>query len=244
VAPHPQTFWLEELDRVDVFSQWVFEQAKPHLGGSILEVGCGHGTYTKRLAATGERVVALDIDDRFVTAARQATRDLPNVEVRRADATMEVFREQFDSILMLDVLEHIADDGAILRKLLEALRPGGSLILKVPAFEWLFGSMDVAVGHCRRYSKAKLAHTLVDAGFQPPQIWHFNAAAIPGWWLNGVVFRRVVPPQTHLSWFGRILPVVKAVDRLASAYVGLSLFAVAHKPLVGAPPIGSLVEKS
>ena len=227
VNPNSQASWLEGLDFAGVYSDWVFEQTKPYLGPSILEIGCGRGTYTTRLAQAATRVVAIDIDEGFVKATRGATSALSNVEVRQADVSREPFDEKFDTVFMLDVLEHIAEDRALLAKLARTLRPGGRLVVKVPAFNWLFGPLDQAVGHRRRYSRAALSRDLVASGFGPPDIWYFNAAAIPGWWLNGVVLRRTMAPSTQISLFERVLPLVKAVDRFARPFAGLSLFGVA-----------------
>jgi SAM-dependent methyltransferase len=226
---NPQVSWLRELDRAEAYADWVFEQARPHLGRRVLEVGCGRGTYTRRLARSVESVVALDIDQDFASAAHEATRALANVEIRRADINRESFVDEFDTVLMLDVLEHIADDAALLKKLGRALRPGGHLVVKVPAFTWLYGAVDRSVGHRRRYSRGTLSRDLVAAGFAAPTIWHFNAAAIPGWWLNTVLLKREEAPPAQLSAFVRLLPLVKAIDRAARPFVGLSLFAVAAR---------------
>ncbi|MGC4094734.1 MAG: class I SAM-dependent methyltransferase [Polyangiaceae bacterium] len=225
----PQSFWLEQLERGSRYSNWVFGEAKPYLGASILEVGCGCGTYTTHFAKLAQRVVALDIDQDFVAAAKLVTSGMANVEVRCADATKEHFEQGFDSAVMLDVLEHIEGEQEMLAKLRDVLKPGGHIVVKVPAFSWLFGAMDRAVGHHRRYTRSTLAKALTDAGFQDPKTWYFNAASIPGWWLNGVVLRRETPPSGQLSLFDRLLPVIRSVDRLAKPFVGLSIFGVARR---------------
>lgn len=225
----PQALWLEELERSGAFTNYVFEHVKPHLGGSVLEVACGRGTYTRLLAKSAQRVVAVDIDESFVAEARAGTSSLGNVEIRCADVTAENYEEEFDTIVMLDILEHISDDRALLRKLARALRPSGRIVAKVPAFQSLFGAVDHAAGHCRRYSRDDLAKSLVECGFRSPDIWYFNAASIPGWWLNGIVLRRANPPATQLSLFGRLMPFVRTIDRLSRPWLGLSLFAVAER---------------
>jgi hypothetical protein len=103
-------------------------------------------------------------------------------------------------------------------------------VLKVPAFEWLYGTMDRALGHHRRYSRELLSRRLLDCGFRSPRVWYFNAASIPGWWLNGAFLRRTIPPASQLSAFETLLPLLKGLDRVTSRWAGLSLFAVAEKP--------------
>lgn len=225
----PQAFWLENLEGAGAYVDWVFDETRPYLGGRVLEVGCGTGTYTAMLGALGGEVVAMDIDDDFVRAARGATAHMPNVQVRRGDVTREQWDSGFDTILMFDVLEHLEDDDTMLRKLHAALRPGGRLILKVPAFSWLLGTLDTAVGHHRRYEKASLVRLLEHTGFHDAHAWYFNAVALPGWWLNGKVLGRTTPPAGQLKLMNRLVPLMRAVDRLARPVVGLSLFAVAER---------------
>jgi SAM-dependent methyltransferase len=226
----PQSFWLERLDRAGAYIDWVFEEARPHLGSSILEVGCGTGTYTTLFGRTGARVLAMDLEDAFVQAARSTTSAMPNVEVRQGDVTTAVWDRDFDTVVMLDVLEHLDDDRAMLQRLHHAMRPGGRILLKVPAFAWLHGSLDDAVGHRRRYDRRTLERVLEQAGFSAARTWYFNALAIPGWWLNGSVLRRPTPPAAQLELLDRLVPIFRAVDRVTRPVVGLSLFGVAQKP--------------
>jgi SAM-dependent methyltransferase len=226
----PQAFWLENLDGADRYVDWVFDETRPYLGRHILEIGCGTGTYTAMLGATGARVVAMDLDEEFVRAARAATAHLGNVEVRQGDVTLQRWETGFDTIVMFDVLEHLRDDTAMLQGLRDALRPGGRLILKVPAFRWLHGSLDEAVGHYRRYNRRSLGALLSDVGFARSNAWYFNAVAVPGWWLNGRLLRRATPPAGQLKLMNRLVPVMRAVDKVTRPVVGLSLFAVAERP--------------
>lgn len=225
----PQAFWLEHLDGAGAYVDWVFEEARPHLGQRILEVGCGTGTYTAMLGGLGAHVLALDIDERFVSAAQKVVAHFPNVEVRQGDITQGSWKGGFDTVVMFDVLEHLSDDAGMLRQLATALRPGGRLILKVPAFAWLHGTMDAAVGHYRRYEKQALADLLRQSGFADPKTWYFNAVALPGWWLNGKLLGRATPPAGQLALMDRLVPLMRAVDRVARPLVGLSLFAVAER---------------
>lgn len=226
---NPMPEWLEELARVDGFAGWVFDELRPYVRGKVLEVGCGRGTYTRALAKAASSVISMDLDDATVETARRATLDLPNVTVLEGDATVETPGDEFDTIVLLDVLEHIEHDRAFLRKLASKLSPDGRLIVKVPAYRWLYGAVDSAVGHHRRYTRTSLGETLADGGFRARDLWYFNAAAIPGWWLNSVVLRRETPSSAQLSLFSRVLPLAKTLDRVLRPIAGLSVFAVAEK---------------
>lgn len=226
----PQAFWLKNLGHANGYNRWVFEQTNAHLGRKVLEVGCGTGTFTSLLAASGRHVVALDIEPDFVAETRRATADMPNVEARVGDIMTEALPAEFDSIFMLDVLEHIEDDLKILQMLKSSLISGGQIVLKVPAFPSLYGPMDQSIGHFRRYSKRSLEQVLLKAGFASSQFWYFNCAGMLGWWLNGKLLQRQTPPASQVELFERVLPLVRAVDFFARPFAGLSIFAVARAP--------------
>jgi len=229
IPPSPQAFWLERLGAADRFSEWVMEQIAPYVAGSVLEIGCGMGTYTCLLARRAERVTAIDIEAEFVAEVVARTAGLSNVECRQADATQDELPAQFDCVVMLDVLEHLPDDGAMLRRLYGLLRPGGRLILKVPAHAWLFNPLDTAVGHYRRYGRGQLRRVIQASGFIKPKLWLFNRAGIAGWWLNGTILRRSRPPGGQVAGFDRMIPVLRRLERWAPLPVGLSYIAISTK---------------
>ena len=223
-----QEQWLARLKAADAYNGWIFGQIEAHLGAEVLEVGCGAGAFTARLAARARHVHAIDIDAASVTAVRRAV-DLPNVEVEQADITRTNWTGRFDTIVMLDVLEHLEDDVAMATRLHQALTPGGRLVVKVPAMPSLYGAQDRAVGHYRRYTARGLEEALA-AGFADIQRWHFNVAGVAAWWLNGRLLRRAGPPSAQISIFETLVPVLRGLDVLTRFGVGLSLFAVAVKP--------------
>jgi 2-polyprenyl-3-methyl-5-hydroxy-6-metoxy-1,4-benzoquinol methylase len=224
-----QAFWLAHLGAADRFTSWVISEIRPYLGRAILEVGCGTGTFTRCLARDAERVLALDIDPRFAAEARTAMAHAAHVRVECADATVTPLARDFDTVVLLDVLEHIADDIGFLRKLRDALRPGGRIVIKVPAIPRLFCRMDAAIGHHRRYSRSTLAHALAAVGFVLDVCKPFNAAAIAGWWLNGKVLKRTMPPAEQVGAFNRLVPVLSRAERLLRTPFGLSLIAAARR---------------
>ncbi|MGF1500168.1 MAG: class I SAM-dependent methyltransferase, partial [Elainellaceae cyanobacterium] len=176
-----QTFWLENLKFASHYNQWIFSQIQPYLGAEVLEVGCGNGNFSVLIAPQCDRLVALDLDKDYVQQTRMRLRGNHRVEVLMADATQFNCDRSFDTIVMLDVLEHIEDDVGTLCTLSRLLKPGGRLVLKVPALEALYSPMDRAIGHYRRYRKATLKAAFEAAGLQASQVWYFNLAGIPGW---------------------------------------------------------------
>jgi SAM-dependent methyltransferase len=134
----------------------------------------------------------------------------------------------YDSVVCLNVLEHVEDDRLAVRNMRDALAPDGRLILLVPAHPGLFCALDEDVGHYRRYSQDQLRQVLDDAGMQVERLFPFNFWGLFGWWLNGVVLRRRRLPGEQLSLFGRLSPLLILAERLLRPPVGLSFIAVAR----------------
>lgn len=225
----PQAEWLDHLTDAGNYNRWIFDVIRPHLRGRVLEVGCGTGTFSILMAGVAEHLTAMDLDPGFVTRAQQRLASVSNAVALQGDATRSLPEDAFDTVVMLDVLEHIEDDRAMLEALAARLTPGGRIVLKVPAIQALHNSMDRAVGHHRRYSKAGLEQAARRAGLIPHAVRPFNAAGIPGWWWNGVR-NKTVAPAAQIGGFDRVVPVLAALERALPIPVGLSWIAAFSKP--------------
>lgn len=226
MGANAQTFWLEHLKLASSYNRWIFGQIRPHLGAEVLEVGCGNGNFSVLLAKHCDRLTALDLSRAYVEMTQARLKGCSHVEVLQADATALGQTRRFNSIVMLDVLEHIEDDIATLHKLSQRLKPGGRLIIKVPALPSLYSPMDAAIGHYRRYHKLSLRRAFGQAGIPLSKIWYFNLAGIPGWWLNGKVLKRSTPPAGQVGLFDKVVPALEAFENAVPVPVGLSLFAI------------------
>ncbi len=217
------------LDRCDA---WLFEEMEPSIGARVLEVGCGHGNLTAHLLSR-DLVVGLDISAESIAIFRQRFAAHPHVHAVAQDITsaevLELARFEFDTAIALNVLEHIAAEEVALGNLARLLPPGGRVIVIVPALPGLFGTMDQSIGHQRRYTAATLGRSLEQAGFSIQRLRYYNLPGIVGWWLNGRLLRRQVPPKGQLRLFNRLVPLVRAVERRIHAPIGLSLMAVAQR---------------
>jgi SAM-dependent methyltransferase len=133
-----------------------------------------------------------------------------------------------DTILCFNVLEHVEDDRGALRRLHAALAPGGRLLLLVPAHQRLYGAIDRAIDHYRRYDAAGLAATLEEAGFRVEHTQYFNRLGVLGWYLNSVLLRRTKVPGLQLRLQNVLVPFLRAEAALPLPF-GLSLIAVARR---------------
>src|SRR5262249_36053402 len=153
---------------------------KPFLGRRILEAGLGLGTFTARLSERADSFVGVDVDQGFVEAARRRFSGRPRLEFFQADLEAgppAAFGGRgFDTAVCMNVLEHIRDDAATLKTLYSLLEPGGRLVLTVPQYPWLYGSLDRSLGHYRRYDRRALERLLREAGFRVEHQGSFNLA--------------------------------------------------------------------
>ncbi|MDQ3045523.1 MAG: class I SAM-dependent methyltransferase, partial [Chloroflexota bacterium] len=137
----------------------------------------------------------------------------------------------FDAVVAVNVLEHVEDDTAFLRAAYDALLPGGALLLFVPALPNLFGTLDTAFGHHRRYSKSTLKDRITAAGFEDYSLRYVNGPGTLVWLLAGRVFRRKTLYEHGARFYDRwIMPVITRVERNWEPPVGQSILVVAHKP--------------
>jgi SAM-dependent methyltransferase len=222
---------LEQLAAAPRYNRWMFDRLRPWVGRRVLEVGSGIGNLSEFLLDR-ERVVLTDTRPEYLDRLRARFAAYPNVAITRLylpDEHRALDGQQFDTIICLNVLEHIADDRASLRAMRSLLGPGGHLVLLVPALPALYGTMDEALGHHRRYTQAELRAAFSEAGLRPVHIEYFNLAGIPGWWLAGRVLRRRLIPAGSLALFEALVPLFR-LERFLPWRIGQSLIAIGEAP--------------
>ena len=219
---------LQRMAGADRYNAWLLERAIPHLGRRVLDAGAGIGTFTEHVAR-GREVVAVEPDGAAAALLRRRFAGRPEVSVVEADATEldSVVLGTFDSVLCLNVLEHIADDAAALARFGTLLRRGGAVLLLVPAHPLLFGEIDRVVGHERRYTKTRLSAVLRSAGLQVEELRHVNPVGAVGWFAAARVLRRAEVPGGPLRLYDHLVPAFRLLDALRLPF-GLSLWAVAR----------------
>ncbi|NUQ37125.1 MAG: class I SAM-dependent methyltransferase [Caldilineales bacterium] len=228
---------LRRMATVARYNDWIFSEIAPHLGQRVLEVGCGIGNMTDYLLDR-QVVVGLDLLPASVELTRRRHAEHAQVQVLLGDITDAALQPYlqlcaFDTVICLNVLEHIGDDRTALRYMYEALQPGGHLALFVPAGAYMFGTLDVALGHHRRYDLPNLRRRVSEAGFAIERLGYLNLAGIPGWWLNSRVLKRDLLPAGQLAWFNRLAPLFirgeRLLRRLWDAPAGQSLICIAQR---------------
>jgi glycosyltransferase involved in cell wall biosynthesis len=224
---------LQSMRNARRYNLWVFSHLAPHLGDRILEAGAGIGNITAHLVDR-QFVLAVDDDPRYVERLAAIFDDNPNIIVERADLASPstvtgLAQHGFDTVLCINVLEHIEPDVEVLRGFHELLAPGGRAIILVPAGRWLYGEMDRGLGHHRRYVRNELCDKMTEAGFEVERVFGINRLSPPFWFFNGRVLRRRAVPDLQVRIFDRLGPLMRLVE-LIRPLPPLSMIAVGRRP--------------
>ena len=213
------------------YNRWQYDRVAPYLGRRVCEVGSGIGNMSALfLDGAPELLVLTDTDPYYREALEQRFADRREVVVKEltlpddtAGARFQEFR--LDTVVALNVIEHIAEDVEALRCIRNMLRPPGRAVVLVPALERLFGSLDSALGHQRRYTRRSIAERMRQAGFRVERLFYFNVVGTLGWWLNARL--RGVPriPLAQLRNFDRLVPMLRIEDLIRLPF-GQSVIAV------------------
>jgi SAM-dependent methyltransferase len=220
---------VEQMDRV---TAWIAEKVLADVGQRVIEVGSGRGTFTS-LLLDRERVVAVEPNTEYNEKLHTLQTRNGELKIVNADFTDPACRdlksEKCDTVICLNVLEHIADDCTALDNMNEVLIPGGKALLLVPALRSLYGTLDVFLYHHRRYERDELRDKLRNSGFRIEQLTYFNLFGMLGWWLNSKVMRRKILPSGQLTLYNKLVPVFRKIEESIGPPIGQSLWAVAVK---------------
>jgi SAM-dependent methyltransferase len=180
-----------------------------------------------------ELYIGTDTSITSVDHVKEQFGDCDNVISFVTDVTQDDFVElrtyAIDTVFSLNVFEHISDHSRAMRNVHTVLNDNGVFILVVPAHEWLYGSIDRAIGHYRRYSKNSLIALLEETGFTCQMVKYVNAAGALGWFLNGRLFKKKTPPSGQLRYFNLVVPALKNIERTLTMPLGISLLVVCSK---------------
>jgi len=174
------------------------------------------GNLTRQLLPGRKRYVATDIDREHLERLSNRLSHRPHLQIAELNAAVSEnhapFQGQMDTVICLNVLEHIEDDLEALRNIRCMLQDGGRAVILVPSGQSIFNSLDEELGHFRRYSEDQLRERMAAAGFDVETVLHFNRASRPGWWLNGTILKRRTISRLQLRNFDRMVWLLRRVD--------------------------------
>lgn len=224
---------LEIMAQAKNYRDWMYRRIAPFVGRRVLEVGAGIGNFTQ-LLLDRELVVPTDISR--ICLARLEERLGPRLSAapklldlgHPSDEDWAAYR--FDTIICMNVLEHVEDDGRALGFMHSVLAPGGRAVILVPAFMFLHGTIDRAIGHYRRYTRKTLLPPMRAAGFEIESAFYMNVIGMAGWFWNNRIRKIEEEDSSQIGLFDNyIAPWAERVERLLPPPFGLSLIAVGRK---------------
>jgi glycosyltransferase involved in cell wall biosynthesis len=221
---------LERLNRAPRFTSWMADVIRPYIGNRVLEVGAGTGNMSAHLMPRSI-YWATDVNPHYLDylVTLQATRPYMRVAYTNAiDRESFPTGQAFDTVVCLNVVEHIADDVAALRNIWNSLSDGGCAIILVPCGPSLYGTLDEVLGHFRRYTKASLVNVCEEAGFRVDRVLKFNRPGVPAWWLNARILRKRTFALGQIRMLNFLTPIFRIVDPMLPL-PSLSLIAILRK---------------
>jgi SAM-dependent methyltransferase len=223
---------LESLGSSAPIARWMLSPFDGAIGDRVLEAGCGIGNLTPLLLRS-DRLIAVDIEPSYIERLAQRYGQLDHFTVIHASledpslfASLE--QERLDTVVCINVLEHLDRPEAAVAGFYQILTPEGRLLVLVPAHDWLYSAMDEAIEHRQRFDEERLRKLLEGGGFKIERIAQFNRLGVLGW-----LFNRWIGKTSISRWqafaFRLLIPVARIVER-ARRLPGLSLIAIASKP--------------
>jgi 2-polyprenyl-3-methyl-5-hydroxy-6-metoxy-1,4-benzoquinol methylase len=221
---------LSTLEEADNYAEWIYGLIRPHLGAEVLEIGAGHGELTERLQREAH-VTATDLSKRCVDALGERFDGNEKVEVLQGDvAALATGGRRFDSVVLINVLEHIDDDANALADLRELLKPGGTLCVFVPAFEGLYSDFDRRIGHRRRYRRSQLVSTFDRAGLGVLDARYVNTVGAVAWWMFARQLGQVPTQRWSVNVYDRFaVPIIRNFEAGREPRFGQSLLCIGQR---------------
>jgi 2-polyprenyl-3-methyl-5-hydroxy-6-metoxy-1,4-benzoquinol methylase len=222
---------LEILTEAKNYNRWIADNFYPYIKAPLLEFGAGIGNISELLSSYTPLCLT-DTDARMLAHLKNKFSHINDVSVNFLDITQpppEDLVGSFQTVIGINVLEHVEDDEKALFHLGNVLKPSGRLLLLVPAKKWAYTDLDRQLGHFRRYEKKELGEKLAKASFQIEKLYFFNIVGLMSWMIRDKIQRSGGLRPYQVSSFDTIVPILKRIESKVSMPIGISLIAIAQK---------------
>ena len=222
-----------QMENAPNYNKWLNELVKPFIGNRVLEIGPGTGTMSRKVIEDVDLLVGIEPNQYCADALLNTLKDnhrftLINKSIE--DCDYQSLKEyQFDTILCMNVLEHIDNDGALLLLIENILEPGGRAVLLVPAFPQVYGPIDKAVGHFRRYTKSSIKEVIGKTSLKIENLFYSNFFGLLGWFFNARIRHSTSQNDFQIQLFNKIVPLISCIEKRVGCPIGLSLISVSRK---------------
>ena len=225
---------LETMQGARRYAAHLFELFRPYVGRRVLEVGCGIGTMSERLAGMADHVLGIEPNPSCAVQVREHMQSEPKFSLRECLLEecdpVELSSHRFDTVFCVNVLEHIEDDAAALATFTRVVQPGGHVLIWVPAMPAAYGPLDAELGHHRRYTKRSLSQAFTRAQLEIVSLRYTNPIGLVGWMYNAHLGKSTTHSPLQIKLFETLVaPWALPLDRLIPPPVGLSLVAVGRR---------------
>lgn len=217
---------------IDNYLRWNISLFPIENNKRILELGCGLGAYYRQIKRYSPSLyVAADYSGSYVQQAREAYKDDPCFSALQLDlldlgSFSSLSRFKFDYVLLFDVLEHIGNDSLALENIHKIMKLCAIkfLFLRAPALQFIYGSIDEAIGHCRRYYAKPLKQLLESCSFNVRRLRYQNFAGVIPWYVNGNILKRALAVSAgEARFFDYMVPGLALIEKIIPPPLGLTL---------------------
>lgn len=229
--PYQGLTTLEILTEAKNYNRWIAENFYPYIKAPLLEFGAGIGNISELLSSYTPLCLT-DTDESMLADLKNKFSHINDVSVKFFDITQpppENLVESFQTVIGINVLEHVEDDEKALLHLGNVLKPSGRLLLLVPSKKWAYTELDRELGHFRRYEKKELGEKLAKASFRIEKLYFFNIVGLMSWIIRDKIQRSGGLRPYQVSSFDTIVPILKRIEAKVSMPAGISLIAIAQK---------------
>ncbi len=229
---------LEAMSFALNYHRWIWQSFRPYLGKRLVEVGAGTGSFSELLIKSGPESLSLiePSEEMFKILNDRIGKLTTATGVKTYNAIFTAVAGRIrsdrrpDSIIYVNVLEHVADDRAELGAMYQTLEGGGRIFIFVPALRWLFGSFDRQIGHVRRYAKGELEKKCREGGFRIVKSMYFDAAGIAPWWVKYRLLGSNTMTRRSVELYDRfVVPAARAFESIIEPPIGKNLLLIAEK---------------
>ena len=242
----PGKVTLDAMEQAPKFNEWMYESVQPWLGRRVAELGVGRGNLSKFIRQH-EHVLLTDYRTDYLEELQAKWQHHPNLRIGKLDMAQRADFEQLrdfapDSVVFLNVLEHIEDDDAVLVSLFATVPESSRVVVLVPYGMRLYSDFDRQLGHFRRYEKLELERKMSAAGFEVEKQFFFNKFGVFAWYVANTLGKQKALTPAQLRIYNFLTPVFRVLDKVLPTS-GLSTVVVGRKPFAHGQPAVSATEK-
>jgi len=221
---------LEAMSFAQNYHNWIYENIETELGTKITEIGSGVGNFTEFLLRNDHaRIDAYEPCTKMHLNNKFSKNPRVNCINSNFELVSKCYDYKYDSVIFINVLEHIQQDLDAIKNAYNITRPGGKLIIFVPALQFLYSKFDRSIGHYRRYQKSELTKLVQNASFKIISCEYFDSIGIIPWFVFMKVMRRGLSVRNTFTYDSFVVPWLKILEKIISPPLGKNLLLTACK---------------